>query len=593
MSNNLSFPGDLYFWGQDRLGSFIPLTGSLLLKLTGIKAITAVSLSQYFILIVGFFCISTLFKRMEVKLLLAILWFLPPLIFLDYILLAQPYGVQISLLAVAIFLFNKINSGVANTYFQHFYIFLLSMALLISWWVSDIAVVSIFMFAIIGLFSYLKIESDESYIRIKRKKIFKEPALYHILIWLSFGVVFIFYAKSTAVTDSRYSNQPFNDLSSIIEALSISFAQITDIFTFKYESNIFLGLFSWITLSFILFILIYRKKYSDKTTHEKWMYYFLIHGITVLVLVFISKWVLLNGMSRRYFVMPYISFALAFLLYLDKKNTKSIILQIGIILLGLSSLLSAVAPLYFPQKLNSRYEEIKEFDQLGNAGIISEYWNSYISSVSNPNNLIATPHDSAYIRNHEIAEAVFRQPKIYIIKDLWFTEFPEAMEQFDHFLKKSGEPFLLGGSVLCEYKLSKLYMTFNVHDLKSANGKIITDTNTISGEAIVASRETKESYMIFGPYIDLPKGEYKIIFRLSTDNITDEQKLGIIDVASNWGKTKHCSMEIKTGDFDVCNQYQDFEMFFNSATPIQHVEFRIYYTGNSNLSFSSIELMQL
>jgi len=47
-------PQDIYCWGQDRGGTLIPLIAQIFIKLFGCSAVTAVSLSNYLLLIAGY-----------------------------------------------------------------------------------------------------------------------------------------------------------------------------------------------------------------------------------------------------------------------------------------------------------------------------------------------------------------------------------------------------------------------------------------------------------------------------------------------------------------------------------------------------------
>jgi len=65
----------------------------------------------------------------------------------------------------------------------------------------------------------------------------------------------------------------------------------------------------------------------------------------------------------------------------------------------------------------------------------------------------ATPHEwSGSVRNRAVAEEVFKQQDIYVIKDLWLDNFPDTMKQFGNTLIKDGEEFHLGESWICKYR---------------------------------------------------------------------------------------------------------------------------------------------
>lgn len=88
---------------------------------------------------------------------------------------------------------------------------------------------------------------------------------------------------------------------------------------------------------------------------------------------------------------------------------------------------------------------------LGKIGILSDYWNSYITACPNPDSIIATPNEQS-CRNYKITEEVFKQKNIYVIKDMWLAEFPDTLKQFGHALIRDGKQFNIGDCNVCKYR---------------------------------------------------------------------------------------------------------------------------------------------
>ena len=95
MAPGYHLPNDLYAWGQDRGGTLVPLLSNLLYRLVPVSPVSAVSLVHYLILLLGFLAATTLFKSKISRIFLAMLWFLPPWHFTDFVLF--PFGIQFSL----------------------------------------------------------------------------------------------------------------------------------------------------------------------------------------------------------------------------------------------------------------------------------------------------------------------------------------------------------------------------------------------------------------------------------------------------------------------------------------------------------------
>ena len=94
---------------------------------------------------------------------------------------------------------------------------------------------------------------------------------------------------------------------------------------------------------------------------------------------------------------------------------------------------------------------VGEFQQLGEIGIIAEYWNAYRTSCTAPDKIVATPHDQSDVRNLKLTDMVFEMDDIYVIKDMWLQSFPDTLCQFGHVLIKTCEPFRLGDCDVCKY----------------------------------------------------------------------------------------------------------------------------------------------
>ena len=65
-------PHDLYFWGQDRYGSLIPLIGQVFFHGFGVSALTSESITHYLFLIAGYFAFAAFFKSCFSRLILGL-----------------------------------------------------------------------------------------------------------------------------------------------------------------------------------------------------------------------------------------------------------------------------------------------------------------------------------------------------------------------------------------------------------------------------------------------------------------------------------------------------------------------------------------
>lgn len=287
-----------------------------------------------------------------------------------------------------------------------------------------------------------------------------------ISTYLSLGAIliylFIHWAKNQATIKSE-QYMMLNNANELINSIQIFFKSVVDILFFRHPSFLFSS-YSWLSIViFVIIALIYWKNRKIVDFENKqWILIFLIDFFSVLSILIISKWVLLNGMGRWYFVALYVSaiiFTFLLIVNLNNMNKLRPALKTVIILAVLVGSISTpinlkyVSPKSFRSELNLR----SEFLQLGKIGIISDYWNSYITSAKNPEIIKATPHEqSGAVRNYSIVEEVFNQPNLYVIKDMWFDVFPDTLYQFGRMLVKNGEEFKIGGCYTCKYNLTNL-----------------------------------------------------------------------------------------------------------------------------------------
>ncbi|MBP9788923.1 MAG: hypothetical protein KBF92_00755 [Bacteroidia bacterium] len=451
MTHYFKIPNDLYFWGQDRLGSLIPLIGQIPNKLFGMSPILSESITHYSILLAGFLAFSTFIQSKFYKIIFAIIWFFPPIHLIDVTQFA--FGIHYSLIAIVCYLIDKLNKENSYTNPFRYYLILVSCALLliIAVWVSDMALVSAALLISISIFYFIK---NKSQINNRNRNLF----IVFTLIGSIIGFFFISYAKSLSTMQNSYST--FGDLDMILKSASIFLGTISNFLLFKTNEPV-TSVYSYFAIGLIISVFFVIRKIKVNEIIRKWIFYFLLESIILLCIIMASKWTFLNNVPRRYFTCTYITLSFAFILVLDNlllnaKQNKFFrtFTFITVLIGGLSSIhyLKYVEP----KSLVPMAKVLEDFQSLGKIGIISEYWNSYVTSCINPELIKATPHDQTYaVRSMEIVEEVFSQPNIYVIKDMWMDNFPDSLWQFNRTLIKAGDEFKMGDCFVCKYDLVK------------------------------------------------------------------------------------------------------------------------------------------
>lgn len=269
-----------------------------------------------------------------------------------------------------------------------------------------------------------------------------------------------------------------------------------------------------------------------------------------------------------------------------------------IVVLICTSIIGAVTPViymkfYRPKTLKPYADVKRELNVLGKSGFIGEFWNSYVSSCSNPELILATPHDKGNVRNFELVNKVFENENIYLIKDMWLDSFPDTITQFGHLLIKDGQPFIMGDCELNKYRKAKSFYKFDIEDLVLNKSLVVYD-NEINKQvlSIPYSCDTcKQQFVIKTMPFNLNSGNYSLSYNLKVENFVDETASVYFEVISDWGNTKIFELFTYPKDYPS-GEYNNFKVEFNLETAKSNVEIKVYYHGNCDFYFNGITLTE-
>jgi hypothetical protein len=587
MTPGFSIPGDLYFWGQDHSGSLIPLISQIICSMYHFPPILAVSIVHFIFLITGYFALSTLFKDRSLKLALAFIWFFPCWHFLDHLLLLQ--GVQLSLLAISIYFLNRL-SFAHSLKLQLVWISGACLSFISSIWITDVAVFSLLYFIIVSSLKIRKSNPNAYFSSLlKNKHLLIEFSV--TLVWFIVGTLFILYAKRHSIRDESYNQDFINNYRDLATTLGIIIKSLIKVFTFGSE-NILESLYAWAILIGIPWILIITKKKNDTSqsfTQQRWLTFFFLNGLVSLSIVVLSHWVFMNGVNRRFFTLVYFSFWLAFLLYLQANGSRSRSLRLTILfIIILTGSFSSFYKFYIPNRIPPSTTALIEFKNLGNIGLIAEGRNAYLLACTDPGHIKATPHEKDRIINSYLIDDVFRQPRIFLVRDSWLNSFPDTIQQFGHTLIKMGNVLCIAGYHLCQYFPLKLYQEYTWSGMKY-QGIIENDEEAQNGQSICPGPGfDRTRHFIYGPFITLAPGRIVVKFRLKTNENLSTSKLAFLDISADFGKTILASRMLQPSDFGRPNAFQEFEIPLELKRQFDGIEFRVLYLGSTTLSFDRV-----
>lgn len=460
MAHDLRLPEDLYFWGQDRLGSIVPILGHWLYQVLPISAAAAVGYVQYFLLLIGFICLASLFKNPLAKLIFALAWFFPLDYFKELVQIAQPYGPQFAFLGLALVLMQKLwNPGVKiNSTYRQILITLTVASLWLSLWISDLSIVPMLILSLI-----IARQAYQQTLKGKIKKTVCITDAINMTLVSLLGLALIIFAKQ----NSSAQNQNYSTFNTFQEAGQIVTKLINSLIStvsFQTYGNVFFSLhaiFALIILTYITYFLIFRAK-IEIFQPSIWLYLFIISGIIGFILIIFSHWVYLNDGNLRYFVFVYLCCWLSALFFAEGLRGKTA--QVLLTLLAITALLSSLSLPHYVfslEKPPSTVQKMAALASLGKAGLIGNYHgSSYLLCSANPELLNCTPYDDPprnieRVRCWHCVEKVLNSPMIYLVKEKWLEDFPEQIEQFGQCLMKADNSQKIAGYTMAAYTKSK------------------------------------------------------------------------------------------------------------------------------------------
>lgn len=158
-------------------------------------------------------------------------------------------------------------------------------------------------------------------------------------------------------------------------------------------------------------------------------------------------------------------------------------------------------------------------------------------------------------------------------------------------------------------KLGKL-QTYYLIIKKQADNKIFYQytpseyelefTNTLEAESMaheigqqeneswMASRD-EAGFLVFGPWLSLPSGKYKLTLKMKINNSQDRDEIGLVEITAENQATPLVQKTLHVSDFDSENDYKDIVLEFESEGD-SGVEFRIKSIGAVDLQIDNIIL---
>lgn len=493
MAADLQLPADLYYWGQQRSGSIVPILANILLKHSTLSAVEAVSYTHYFLLLIGYASFASIFKSHIARILFALAWFLPIHQFGFLLMLGHPYAPQLAFLGLAVALITKLPRKLEwwRVIVRQMMITGAVICLFISFWASDFTLISMGLISLLGILG-ISYRIWIAPVTLSPQTSWSIPLLFglialeiiNIIVTSTHGLEFIQYAKEHATP-----SHSFLGLNTLQHA-----QELFQLFTNPIAQTIASNSGSLLTNSLVFSILVFwgcaitflivygvfrfvqlwlRTPTADhRLTISPWFWVFSANAVIGFAAIIFSEWVYVNsqdGSGSRYFVPIYIFVWVAALLLAEGiPRIPAQPLWAMLLVVAITGSATLPASVYSTEKSEPMVQRLQELKNLAPAGIIGSHWASYLLCSINPNQLSCTQFDEygqipcsqpvappvrrPSGRCFRCVDRVLDSPMIYLVKNAWLESYPNEIEQFGTCLVRVGEPFDLAGYTFAHYQ---------------------------------------------------------------------------------------------------------------------------------------------
>ncbi len=457
MAADFQLPRDLYYWGQDRLGSLLPMCAHWLGYILPIHPLYLCSIVQYLFLGTGFLILSSFLQNRPLKIALCALIFLPVNEYNGLILIGHPYASQLFAGSLFAFFLVRLRRHILMQEINDSHAFIKATVLglgavlffLLGIWASEFSAV----LAVLPLF-YLAFDKElrDRILKQLRSAWFLLSAGLSVLAPGGAVVLYKWMKGSALVTDDIYQKQFIDNGADLAKNFGFFMERLKTTLLFR-DPFPFENLFNWtlLVLGFTMIAAFFLKKRMQRPGLARQINFLLLMSILSCIALFFSTWNLRSSFCPRYFIPVYVTFCFALFLFLDGGAFKKIVaavVSVYFVLNGLAYCYNNV----ISKKLPGPFEAYAEFNKLPEGTLIGDYWDVYrINSIAL--HLKSIPYETQTVRNLEFREDVLKNRTFYFL-DKW--PWPpgglrDTIIEYRYFFKNSGVKYQCAGTEVRAY----------------------------------------------------------------------------------------------------------------------------------------------
>ena len=138
-------------------------------------------------------------------------------------------------------------------------------------------------------------------------------------------------------------------------------------------------------------------------------------------------------------------------------------------------------------------------------------------------------------------------------------------------------------SIAILYKINNIPdLKISIVDMPSETGELIKKDGQMIRKTLSAKH--KPGYMIYGPYWNLPRGEYTLTASIKTPNIKHKKGIGRLEIHRNNKIIKKIIIK------NTKDKYKIFKVNFKSISAKETFEFKLNYFGKCDLELNNLVL---
>lgn len=409
MVADLKLPDDWYYWGQDRLGSFMPLLARPFFLL-GLEAVWAYTVAQLLAFLSWAWFLNRLCGNRWLALAALALLIFPPLPFSSFILPGHPFLAQITFTLAGIHIAMK--PGTPATWLGFPPIAALAV------WSSEL---SLPFFGVLGLMMLRETYHTNGPRALVRAMLLLIPGT-------AAGLWFLLYTKQTAHRVAAYS-EIFGTREEIIrnlEQFGVRYGEILFFGTGEWGTSV--SALAWTMLLLAGLVLMAGKLAATSVVQRA----LLISGALVILLLPFSHWVAMMGSDPRYYGYGWLLLTFSIL-----PSLKGLMKPVAGLLMVFSAAFGwwSVEQVYLTKDSSAYFKpgrtDILSLAEKVRAPAIASYWTAYVYTALHPDHPRAIPSEGEYLRNGRQINSVLSSDTVAVIGSFWLETYPDTLKQYN------------------------------------------------------------------------------------------------------------------------------------------------------------------